>query len=36
MKYGYGSAIAAFLVAVCLIATLIINLIFNSLEKRFS
>ncbi|MFD3261676.1 carbohydrate ABC transporter permease [Paenibacillus lentus] len=36
MKYGYGSSIAAFLVVVCLTATLIINLIFNSLEKRFS
>lgn len=36
MKYGYGSSIAAFLVVVCLSATLIINVIFNSLEKRFS
>ncbi|WP_438347908.1 carbohydrate ABC transporter permease [Paenibacillus sp. FA6] len=36
MKYGYGSSIAAFLVVVCLAATLIINFIFNSLEKRFS
>lgn len=36
MKYGYGSAIAAFLVIICLFATLCINLIFNKLEKRFS
>lgn len=36
MKYGYGSSIAAFLVVLCLIATLIINYIFNLLEKRFS
>lgn len=36
MKYGYGSAIATFLVVVCLAATLIINLLFNRLDKRFS
>ena len=36
MKYGYGSSIAAFLVILCLIATVIINYIFNALEKRFS
>jgi raffinose/stachyose/melibiose transport system permease protein len=36
MKYGYGSSIAAFLVVVCLLATVIINYIFNYLEKRFS
>ncbi|OAB42298.1 carbohydrate ABC transporter permease [Paenibacillus glacialis] len=36
MKYGYGSSIASFLVVVCLIATIIINYIFNKLEKRFS
>ncbi|MEK8130361.1 sugar ABC transporter permease [Paenibacillus filicis] len=36
LKYGYGSAIAAFLVGICLVATLIINLIFNRLERKFS
>lgn len=36
MKYGYGSAIASFLVVVCLAATLIINVLFNRLDKRFS
>ncbi|MDR0267690.1 sugar ABC transporter permease [Paenibacillus sp.] len=36
MKYGYGSSIAAFLVILCLVATFLINLIFNKLEKRFS
>ncbi|UVI30088.1 carbohydrate ABC transporter permease [Paenibacillus spongiae] len=36
MKYGYGSAIAAFLVGLCLLATLIINLVFNRLEKKFT
>jgi len=36
MKYGYGSAIASFLVVVCLAATLVINLLFNRLDKRFS
>lgn len=36
MKYGYGSAIAAFLVVVCLLATLLINFLFNRLEKRYS
>ncbi|MDQ0872385.1 raffinose/stachyose/melibiose transport system permease protein [Paenibacillus sp. V4I3] len=36
MKYGYGSAIAAFLVGMCLIATVIINAVFNRLERRFS
>lgn len=36
MKYGYGSAIASFLVVVCLAATLIINVLFNKLEKRYS
>jgi len=35
-KYGYGSAIAFFLVVVCLAATLVINLLFNRLDKRFS
>ncbi|MNI16686.1 Lactose transport system permease protein LacF [compost metagenome] len=35
MKYGYGSAIAAFLVALCLIATMVINLIFTRLERKY-
>lgn len=35
-KYGYGSAIATFLVAVCLIFTVIINFFFNKLEKKYS
>ncbi|WP_168118629.1 sugar ABC transporter permease [Paenibacillus sp. HB172176] len=35
-KYGYGSAIATFLVVVCLLATVIINFIFNRIEKRYS
>lgn len=34
MKYGYGSAIATFLVLVCLIFTVIINLIFSRIEKK--
>jgi len=36
MKYGYGSAVASFLVAVCLSATLLINLLFNRVDRRFS
>ncbi|WP_028545878.1 carbohydrate ABC transporter permease [Paenibacillus taiwanensis] len=36
MKYGYGSAIAVFLVLLCLISTLIINTLFRTLEKRQS
>ena len=36
MKYGYGSAIASFLVVVCLAATLVINLLFSRLDKRYS
>jgi len=36
MKYGYGSAIATFLVFVCLLATVIINFLFNRLDKRYS
>jgi len=36
MKYGYGSAIASFLVVVCLAATVVINLLFNRLDKRYS
>ncbi|MBP2001518.1 raffinose/stachyose/melibiose transport system permease protein [Paenibacillus shirakamiensis] len=34
-KYGYGSAIATFLVLVCLSFTVVINLIFSRLEKKF-
>ncbi|MGI2295516.1 carbohydrate ABC transporter permease [Paenibacillus sp. GXUN7292] len=34
-KYGYGSAVASFLVMVCLIATLVINYLFKRLEKRY-
>ncbi|QAY67969.1 carbohydrate ABC transporter permease [Paenibacillus protaetiae] len=36
LKYGYGSAIAAFLVVLCLVATIIINYLFNRLERRYS
>lgn len=36
MKYGYGSAIAAFLVGMCLIATVVINFIFNRVERRYT
>jgi len=36
LKYGYGSAIASFQVFVCLAATLLINLLFNRLERRYS
>ncbi|TDL55557.1 sugar ABC transporter permease [Paenibacillus dendritiformis] len=36
MKYGYGSAIAAFLVAVCLLATVLINFVFHRLERHYS
>ncbi|MBW7477623.1 sugar ABC transporter permease [Paenibacillus oenotherae] len=36
MKYGYGSAIAAFLVVLCLAATLLVNLVFNRLERKFT
>ena len=33
-KYGYGSALATFLVAFCLVFTVIINFVFNRIEKR--
>jgi len=36
MKYGYGSAIAIFLVCICLIATVIINFIFNRLDRKYT
>lgn len=35
-KFGYGSAIATFLVAVCLVATVIINFLFTRLDKKYS
>lgn len=35
-KYGYGSAIATFLVVMCLAATVILNLLFNRIEKRYT
>ncbi|MFC0211702.1 carbohydrate ABC transporter permease [Paenibacillus chartarius] len=34
LKYGYGSALATVLVAVCLIATVIINEVFRRIENR--
>ncbi|TBL81853.1 carbohydrate ABC transporter permease [Paenibacillus thalictri] len=36
MKYGYGSAMAAFLVVECLAATLLLNKVFNKWEQKFS
>jgi raffinose/stachyose/melibiose transport system permease protein len=36
MRYGYGSAIATVLVLVCLIATVVINLLFRGIEKKVS
>jgi raffinose/stachyose/melibiose transport system permease protein len=36
MKYGYGSSIATFLVVLCLGATVIINMLFNRLERKYS
>ncbi|MCU6712094.1 sugar ABC transporter permease [Paenibacillus sp. J5C_2022] len=35
-KYGYGSAIAIFLIVVCLAATVLINFLFNRLDKKYS
>jgi raffinose/stachyose/melibiose transport system permease protein len=35
-KFGYGSAIASFLVIMCLVATIIINGLFSKLDKRYS
>jgi raffinose/stachyose/melibiose transport system permease protein len=34
LKYGYGSALASFLVAVCLAATVIFNEVFRRIENR--
>ncbi|MCL6460067.1 MAG: sugar ABC transporter permease [Gorillibacterium sp.] len=36
MKYGYGSAIAVFLVVVCLVFTLCINYLFSRIERKVS
>jgi raffinose/stachyose/melibiose transport system permease protein len=36
MQYGYGSAIASFLVVLCLIVTVLINSVLNSVERRFT
>ncbi|WP_438447659.1 carbohydrate ABC transporter permease [Gorillibacterium sp. sgz5001074] len=36
MKYGYGSSIGAFLVVLCLVATVFINYLFNRLERKYS
>lgn len=36
MKYGYGSALASFLVILCLVFTVIINTVFKRLEKKVS
>jgi raffinose/stachyose/melibiose transport system permease protein len=35
-KYGYGSAIACFLVVLSLVLTIVVNLTFNRIEKRYS
>jgi raffinose/stachyose/melibiose transport system permease protein len=35
-KYGYGSAIGALLVGLCLVVTVIINKLFNLLERKYS
>lgn len=36
MKYGYGSAIASFLVVLCLTATVLINFVFRRVEHRLT
>ncbi|MBU5671820.1 carbohydrate ABC transporter permease [Paenibacillus brevis] len=36
LKYGYGSALATFLVILCLTFTVAINFVFNKLEKKYS
>ncbi|RED54917.1 carbohydrate ABC transporter permease [Cohnella lupini] len=36
MQYGYGSAIASFLVVLCLIFTVLINFGLNKLERKYS
>ncbi|ANE45488.1 ABC transporter permease [Paenibacillus swuensis] len=36
MKYGYGSALATFLVVLCLSATILINTLFRRVENKLS
>jgi raffinose/stachyose/melibiose transport system permease protein len=36
LKYGYGSALASFLVVVCLAATVIVNQLFRRIENRLT
>lgn len=36
LKYGYGSAISAFLVVECLVATVLLNALFKRFEKRLN
>ncbi|MEK3785065.1 MULTISPECIES: carbohydrate ABC transporter permease [Paenibacillus] len=36
MKYGYGSALATFLVVFCLVFTIIINFVFKRIENKVS
>ncbi|WP_219835107.1 carbohydrate ABC transporter permease [Paenibacillus sp. R14(2021)] len=35
-KYGYGSALATFLVFVCLVFTVVINFVFKKVEAKYS
>lgn len=35
MQYGYGSAIASFLVILCLVVTVVINGVMNRIERRY-
>jgi raffinose/stachyose/melibiose transport system permease protein len=36
LQYGYGSAIASFLVVLCLAFTLVINFVMNKVEQRYT
>ncbi len=36
MKYGYGSALASFLVIICLSFTIVINFVFKRIENKVS
>ncbi|WP_028551360.1 carbohydrate ABC transporter permease [Paenibacillus sp. UNC451MF] len=36
MKYGYGSALATFLVVECLIVTVLLNVVFRWLENKYA
>lgn len=36
MKYGYGSALASFLVVICLSFTIVINFVFKRIENKVS